>query len=37
MAYFVELLQKILGIFKSVLAFIGADFDSIKEYLSNLA
>lgn len=36
MAYFVSLLRRVLEIFKTILAFIGADLDSIKEQLSNL-
>lgn len=37
MTFLVDLLKKILEIFKTVIDFIGADLDSIKEYLSNLA
>lgn len=36
MTYFVSLLRRVLEIFKTILGFIGADFDSIKEQLSDL-
>lgn len=36
MTFLVDLIKKILEIFKAVIAFIDADLDSIKEAVSNL-